>query len=766
MRTKSEIATAFAPTTALEGYREFFLVGIGGAGMSGIARMLATRGYQVVGNDASEGEGVDALRTHGIPVHIGHTGSGIEPGMALVLSDAIDLESSPEVARARHLGCPLFRRSQVLGWILRNHRTIAVTGTHGKTTTSGMTAAGLRAAGLDPVVVIGAEVPDFGGAIVEGTGEWAVVEACEAYDSFHDLRPEIIVLTNLEPDHLDFHGSWEGLRESVERFVMTLPSDGTLIYAGEDAGASEIARRFPGQKRSYGLDDGARRTIAIPGRHSLLNAQGALAACDAAGAQGERAWGGISSFGGASRRLQVMREGDLTVIDDYAHHPTEIAASIQALRERYPDRRLVVVYQPHLYSRTAQFLSEFASALDGADHVVLTDIYPAREAPLPGVSSSRIAEQLNVPHDYVPTRHLLPRYVHAIAMKGDVIAGMGAGTIGEFAPAFIAEMDRSGPTRVAVVYGGDSAEREVSLLTGRQVADALERKGYAVVRVDVTDRLLTTGDLSLFTGPNRPDIAFFGVHGTHAEDGAIQGLFELLAIPYTGSSLQASATAMDKALAKQVLTASGLPVARGVRVTSTEEAETMARLLAEKRGTETLLRPRLVVKPNAQGSTIGLTFVDHVDELVPAVEFALRYDSVALVEERIEGMEISVPVLGDRALPAVEIVPPEGRYDFAAKYEPGATIEICPARLSEATAQEAAEFALRAHRALGCSGATRTDMMVREGRCVVLEVNTLPGMTLTSLLPRSAQTAGIGFDDLCAWMVDDALVRSKRQGKP
>lgn len=743
MRKKSEILEAFAPREELSGYDSFFLVGIGGAGMSALAKMLKDRGKRVRGTDSTASSVTAELIAEGIDVHIGHTGDPIQAGDAVILTDAIDLSISPEVKRARELGCSLFRRSQLLGYLLEGRKVIAITGTHGKTTTTGLTGSALIAAGEDPLIVVGAAIPEWNSPVREGDGEWAVVEACEAYDSFHDLDPAIVILTNLELDHSDFHGNYENLRDSVLRFV-NRASIG-LVYCQADSGACEIASLagVP-QKRAYQPAD---LKMALPGDHNRSNAGGALAAADMAGIDLDRAREGVSKFGGAERRLQVHREGPITVVDDYAHHPSEIEASLKALRERYPDRRLIVVYQPHLYSRTKDFLPLFSQALNEADVVVLTDIYPAREDPIPGISSARIAEGITKPAKYVPSRFLLPREVAGMVRPGDLVVGMGAGTIGEFVPAFLREIDRTGPTKVAVLEGGDSAEREVSLLSARAIAKALEEKGYAVQRIDLTERLLSKGDVSFLVGPDRPDVAFLAVHGTNAEDGAIQGACELLHIPYTGASVQSSALCMDKERTKLILTAHGLPVPKGVLVDDPE--------------TPIELDGPLVVKPNAQGSTVGLSFVDDHADLPRAIRYALQFGDTALVEERIVGMEISVPVLGDRALPPVEICPMSGSYDFASKYEPGATEEICPARLPEATLQRAMELALAAHQAMGCEGATRTDMMVRRDpdELFILEVNTLPGMTGTSLLPNSARTAGISFPDLCDWIVQDALRR-------
>lgn len=838
MRTKIEIETAFDPTDTLSGNAPFYLVGIGGAGMSGLARMLRHRGISVRGSDSTPSPITAELEADGISVRIGHSGEGIREGDQVVLSDAIPLETSPEVAAAKSLGCRIYRRSQLLGWLLKDKKVIAVTGTHGKTTTTGMIGAGLLAAGMDPTIVVGAEVPEFGGSVVEGKGEWAVVEACEAYDSFHDLTPTIVVLTNLEPDHLDYHGTFENLKESVRRFIEKVPREGALIWSRADKSAHQLglesglacrlAVEEGGFKQAQGLGEASFSLdqLAIPGVHNRMNASLSLSAVHyALVGKGEfdrsvrLAAAGIASFQGAERRLHTLRAGGpasgevasmsapaeaVTVIDDYAHHPTEIRASIQAVRERHPGQRLIVVFQPHLYSRTRDHLEAFGEALSLADLVILTDIYPAREDPIPGISSARIAELVTKPVRYIPSRHLLAREVAKMTRPGDVVVGMGAGNISEFAPALIEELNRIGgyggrpieewgrPVKVAVVYGGDSAEREVSILSGRAVAAALKAKGYLADLSDLTELTLSKADLAAFRGTSRPDVAFLCVHGTNAEDGAVQGLFEMLHIPYTGSGVQASAIAMDKQLTKQILAAAGLPVPEGRLAFHVSELgistplppphfphDRGEGLTASGRENEEgelgnlhppapypsrsaprgggIPAPPVVVKPNAQGSTVGLSFVRKPEELVPAVERALAYGSGALIEEWIEGTEVSVPVLGDRALPVVEIVPDSGAYDFAAKYTPGATNEICPARLPEDVQATMREMALMAHRALGCQGATRTDMILRDGQIYVLEVNTIPGMTETSLLPKSAATAGISFEELCDWMVRDAL---------
>ncbi len=786
MRKRAEIEAEFAPTSALNACRSFFMVGIGGAGMSALARMLRHRSYAVAGTDASASLEVERLQQEGTDVQVGHSAIALREfasshaDVALIVTDAVDIHNSPEVAEARKRGLPIVRRSQALGWLLRPYKVIAVTGTHGKTTTTGMLGAGLIAAGLDPLVVVGASVLDWEGPIREGNGEYAVVEACEAYEAYADIDPYIVLLTNLEPDHLDYHGSYEALRDSMVRFVSKVSPEGGLVYCADDRGAAEVAELTDVRCLPYGLSNawlqqvsnkfelgidatnseaGKLLKLNLPGDHNRMNATGALAAASLLNNEVyqielDAVEMGIARFNGAERRLQVLLEGSVTVVDDYAHHPSEIAASIQALRQRYPGRRLVVVYQPHMYSRTLEHLAEFPAALNEADMVVLTDIYPAREAPIPGVSSARIAEAITKPMRYIPSRHLLPRKVKSMLEPGDVVVGMGAGTIGEFAPDLIREIERdSHPSRrVVVVYGGDSSEREVSILSGNAIAKALESAGCEVEKLDVTDALLRKGNVLDLTGSIRPDVAFLAVHGPHAEDGAIQGFFELMHIPYTGSGILASAVAIDKNRTKQLLESVGVRCPRGQWVISEEQWK----MLSES---GTAVAAPAIVKPNREGSTVGLTFAETNEQIAEGVRMALQYPGGCLVEEWVVGMEISVPVLCGEALPPVEICPVTGGYDFGNKYTPGATEEIIPARLPQTVLDEAQRIAVLAHNTLGCQGATRTDMIVRGQEIFVLEVNTLPGMTATSLLPNSAKAAGIPFEKLCMTLVEDALKR-------
>ncbi len=298
------------------------------------------------------------------------------------------------------------------------------------------------------------------------------------------------------------------------------------------------------------------------------------------------------------------------------------------------------------------------------------------------------------------------------------------------------------PTNLAVLKGGPSAEREVSLRTGAAAAAALRERGYRVEEVDVTGRD--------FTLPPGVEFVFISLHGTFGEDGEVQAYLEKHDFPYTGSGVVASRTAFDKEASKEIFRAQGIPTPEGVTVAKGEPLPD--------------LQPPLVVKPVCEGSTIGLSLVFEAKELAPALELAFEYGERAIVERFIKGKELTVTILGDEALPVIEIVPKKGFYDYTNKYTPGMTDYLCPAPLDPAVTAQVQDYALRAHRALGCEVYSRVDVMLDEqNRPWVLEVNTIPGMTATSLVPKAAAAAGISFPDLCERIL---LLSAKRFETP
>lgn len=794
--TGIRLTTEREPTPAMR----FHLIGIGGAGMSALARLLHAQGGSVSGSDVVETPTLNSLRERGIHAYSPHDPVQMGAPDWIVVSDAVHPDN-PEVIEAVRHNLPIWRRSQLMGWLLHNHRVIAVSGTHGKSTTTAMIARILEQAGYDPLVLIGADTayPDpWQGNVRLGQGEWAVVEACEAYESFLDLYPEIALITNIDPDHLDFHGAYDHLLQSFEKFLHQVKPGGAHILGGDNRGAQLLIQRvqqYAGQKTrtlTYGLgthnevqaqitertpamtaftlyaplllntESQPRFQLPYPGDHNVQNALGAIAVGFTLSIPIETLQSALTQFHGIKRRQEIVGEaGGITVVDDYAHHPVEIHSTLNALRQRFPNRRIVFLYQPHMYSRTRDHLKDFIESLGRADFVVITDIYPAREKPIPGVSASLIAEGLlereSPPTLYIPVKEQIPTRIASYLKPNDVVVTMGAGDIDRIAPKLVNLLEGRGQVRrlkIAVLMGGDSPERDVSLLSGMRVCEALDPARYIAIPVDPALTSPKEGFWSLkeLLTQDPPDLAFIALHGQHGEDGAIQGVLEMLGIPYTGSGVLASALAMNKYASKIIFREVGLntPPALMAQDSDWSTCEYIQQHLSLP----------LIVKPNQGGSTLGTTRVFDWEQLPRALRKALVYDQSALVESFIEGVEVSVPVLGSRdpiALPPVEIAPKTGYYDFQAKYVPGMTEEIVPARLPEEILELLKTTAVTAHRALGCRGVSRVDIIVHGHLPFVLEVNTVPGLTPTSLLPRSAEAIGISFPGLIERIIQDAL---------
>jgi len=462
--------------------KHIHFLGIAGIGVSALAQAAQAQGIRVSGSDPhadpESNPAIRRLQAGGAAITNRHEAANLAAGVDLVVASAAVDTANPEIRAARERGIPVVSRAEALGRLMAAHRgpKIGVAGTHGKTTTTAMLGVILQHAGLEPTVFVGGEVAALGGNVRVGsaTGPF-VAEACEAYDSFLYLKPDIAVLTNVEADHLDHFGTFDRVVESFHQFLDGVPRDsGTIVACMDDPGVRKVLEGLADSRTvmGYGIEAaeapsraenialGAGTTFAwhgpkwciliqlkIPGRHNVLNALAAATASRALGVSAEAIAAGLATFTGASRRQERLGEGtldgksDILILDDYAHHPTEIRATLAALRGAYPDRRLVAVFQPHLYSRTRDFLPEFAEALAQADAVVVTDIYAAREAPIPEVRAEEIVtrigrRELNKPALFVPDKQKIPAVLREAARPGDVVVFLGAGDIREQGEAF------------------------------------------------------------------------------------------------------------------------------------------------------------------------------------------------------------------------------------------------------------------------------------------------------------------------------------------
>jgi UDP-N-acetylmuramate--alanine ligase len=440
--------------------KRLHFVGIGGAGMSGLARIALSHGITVTGSDAKDSTVLSALQALGAQVHSSHSAEQVDGANFVIYSTAIN-PANVELVRARELNLPILTRAKALATLMSDSRSVAVAGTHGKTTTSSMLTVALQACGLDPSFAIGGTLTSSGSNAHRGTGDLFVAEADESDGSFIEYHPFAAIVTNVEHDHVDFFATAEDVTKAFSEFANSISRDGLLVYCADDAGAVQLAQSVTDIKKiSYGTAEGSDlfidsinllpmgstsrvlwrgRTIGtlslqVPGIHNVLNAGGALAMALALGAPAAEALTGLASFHGTGRRFELKATvHGIRVIDDYGHHPTEIDVTLTAAKRYAGDGRVLVIFQPHRYSRTQAFMNEFAKALSIADEVVLLEVYAASEAPIPGITSATIAEQMSHGR-FIPNFLEASDWVIESAKPGDVIITLGAGDVNSLAP--------------------------------------------------------------------------------------------------------------------------------------------------------------------------------------------------------------------------------------------------------------------------------------------------------------------------------------------
>ena len=441
-------------------------IGIGGAGMSGLARIALSHGIKVSGSDAKDSNVVVALTALGANVSVGHKSENVDGADLIVFSTAIS-ENNPERLRALELGLPIIARATALALLMSESKSIAVAGTHGKTTTSSMLTVALQATGADPSFAIGGTITASGSNAHRGTGEFFVAEADESDGSFVAYHPYGAIITNIEHDHVDFFADENAVFEVFTDFVTTIDSAGFLIYCNDDKGARKIGSAVTTTRTfTYGtspdsdlvidqitllpLGSSARAIwhgkvigkleLSVPGHHNLMNAASALAAGIVLEQAPSEMIDGLATFKGAGRRFEIKGTvNGIRVIDDYGHHPTEIEVTLTAARRFAGEGRLIVVFQPHRYSRTKAFIDNFATTLDLADEVIVLEIYAASEKPIAGISSEAIVEKM--------TRgKFIPNFIDAVdavvksAKPGDVVITLGAGDVSSLAPIIVEEL--------------------------------------------------------------------------------------------------------------------------------------------------------------------------------------------------------------------------------------------------------------------------------------------------------------------------------------
>ncbi len=452
--------------------RNFHFIGIGGAGMSAIAHVLIKRGYNVSGSDLNAGRVSARLASEGAMVFMGHDACQVSDAdaEAVVVSTAIKADN-PEVVAAKEQNIPVYHRSDVLAAIFNQGEGVAVAGAHGKTTTSAMIACIAVEGNTDPTVIIGGEVSALNGNACNGAGRFIVAEADESDGSFLKLNPCLALITNIEDDHLDYYGTEENIYKAFKQFLGNLVEGGKAILCVDNAKVKALAQETDKEVITYGLEDadyvakdihyGVDGTtyklyykdefitdvrLIVPGRHNVLNSVGAFAAAREMGIAEESILASLAKFGGAKRRFETKgKVNGVWVVDDYAHHPTEIEVTLKAARQTQP-KRLLCLFQPHRYTRTKLLFNEFCNCFADCDELILTDIYAASEAPIPGITSEALAEgvrkALGKEVTYISRLAKAEEYLEAKAEAGDLIMTVGAGDVFKVGEELVRELER------------------------------------------------------------------------------------------------------------------------------------------------------------------------------------------------------------------------------------------------------------------------------------------------------------------------------------
>ncbi len=782
----------------------YHFIGMGGIGMSALARVLLQRGQKVQGSDLRSSALLTQLENEGATVEIGHSGEMIHRGDTIVYSTDI-LPDNAEMQKATELQLPVLHRSDLLHLLMEKQKPLLVTGTHGKTTTSALLATVMMEADFDPSFVIGGLLRPMNINGRTGMGPYFIAEADESDGSFLKTAAYGAIVTNLNHEHLNYWKTPEKLRSAFREFFEKSENSEHLFWCKDDPEINELCPKgisygfskeamcciedFSITERGVRFDlifEGKRYKeidLALCGRHNALNGAAVFGLALSLGAGEAAIRRAFARFGGAARRLEFIGSAqNIELYDDYGHHPTEITATLSALRGRCRERRLVVLFQPHRYTRLRDHFDAFLGCFGEADELLMTDIHTAGEAPIEGVSAAslytRLREKLGSRVRFFPRQHL-ENGCAALLRPGDSVITFGAGDItsaGRIILDRIAELQPK--LTVGVLFGGRSPEHEISLLSGANILKALDPSIYQIEpfvlsregewthgneELEHLGESKQTLSAEVLQKLSQCDLCFPIFHGTHGEDGMIQGLLETLRLPYVGCDYRSSALCMQKSWTKQIAQMHGIATAPFVECSLSLWRKNPGYLA--KRVEEALNYP-VWVKPVHLGSSIGVSRVETRFDLEAAASRAFSCDDALIVEQEIKGRQIEFAVLGKdkiRIGEPGEILNDGQFYDYERKYGTGSLQTKTPADLSPLEKAVGGDLASRAYLACGCSGMARVDFFLdTEGHFWLNEINPLPGFTAISLYPKMWEASGMTQSELCNELVVLALHRHRR----
>lgn len=747
--------------------KKLHFIGIGGIGMSSLAKLMLMQKHQVSGSDTQKSEILQKLEQMGAIIYLDQKKENLPHDSTVIVSSSIP-EDNPELEMAKKLKSPILHRSDLLNLLTEEKFAIAVAGTHGKTTTASLLVHVLEEAFLDPSFSVGGMTKEKQNAHYSNS-PYFVFEACESDGTLVKYHPQGAIITNADNDHMDHFKTWENLLSTYAAFAQQVKKKDLLMVYGDtpfphqgirfgfSAGNDLVASNLRLVERHYLFDIAFKgvtyRNVQInsPLKHNVLNALAVFGLCINLQIKEEVIRKAFTSFASPKKRLDIRyEENEVLLIDDYGHHPNEIASTLQSVREAWPLHRILCLFQPHRYTRIHSCLYQFKHVFDACDHLLITDLYSAGEKPIQGINTSCLQEVIAKESQYV-ARHKLAHEVHSYLRPFDLVISFGAGDISSIHDEIL-QIGPIRPLKVGLVYGGKSAEHEISCNSSKHVLKGLDQPLFETEPLYIDTQgnwhhkhtQITLGEA--IESLKRCDAVFPVLHGRFGEDGTIQGMFEMLDIPYVGGPSIFHQISMDKSFTKLL-----------ARTHQIEVAPFVIHKKGDPLNLQGLQFP-LFVKPVHLGSSIGITRVENAEMLKKAIDYAFEFDNKLIIEEQVIGREIEYAVLqtvdGPIAFHPGEILTHGQIYSYEAKY--GAKAFGCDiqAQIPQGVADHGKALATKIFSLLDGRGYARIDFFMEpSGRLLLNEVNPIPGFTHISLFPKVAERYGYPIEKLTSHLI-------------
>ncbi|MCH9634191.1 MAG: UDP-N-acetylmuramate--L-alanine ligase [Chlamydiae bacterium] len=776
---------------------KFHLIGVGGIGMSALARLLIAQNQTVSGSDLSQTVNVRQLEQEGIVLYKNHLKSNIRTQETTVVYSTAISATNPEFEQAKVLQCPLWHRSELLNYLMQPYKSLSITGTHGKTSTSALLTHVLSHAGESPTYVIGGISIDQQSNSQKGEGDYFVLEADESDGSFLRYHPYGSIVTNLEEDHLDYYyKDLAHIKECFSQYISQVKNEQAFFWCMDcpnlrglspkgfsygfhpESDLKILSFRQDGWKSYFSLDFQGKKYVDIElsmgGKQNTANAVAVFGLCTQLGLNELAIRAALKSFKGVKRRGE--RIGccqNIQFIDDYAHHPTEVQYALKSLRKSFPQRNVVAIFQPHRYSRMKYFKEAFAKSFSKCSQVILTDVYSAGEEPLKDFEIDSYAKEIQenswVPTEYIPRNQLSDALLKKLKPH-DVVVTLGAGDITYVGSEVLNKLKQQPvKLKVGVICGSRSSEHYISLISSKFFLEGLDSNLYepVIFRIDLEGNWQREGEKnsnkealssSIFEELKSCDILFPVLHGPHGEDGMIQGFLHTLKKPYIGPHYMSCSLTMNKVWTKAVMEKAGIKVAKSMSVTSENWFSSNKKCLQKIK--QQIPFP-MVIKPVCVGSSLGVSFVYDDKSLTKAIQNVLEIENTVLIEEKIIGKELEICILdGEKFIcprPG-EIKSNRRQYDYAAKYSSDPIEKIPQANLQPKEIEKSQLMAKKVYEAMGGNGFVRIDFFIdKKGDLIFSEANPIPGCTSKSLFPRMLKAYGLTPYEIIDQMVIHGL---------